>query len=291
MKTCPHCHTHFDHADWNCPACGFHPPGDPFPLFAPDQADNGFEADLFRVLYASERGHFWFEGRNRLIAWALERYGRPTPGMSFLEIGCGTGFVLQGLAQHFPDLRLYGSELFPEGLAFAAQRLPHAELFQMDARRIPYENEFDAIAAFDVIEHIPEDETVLGQMARALKPGGLLLLTVPQHRFLWSSFDTLSHHQRRYSRAELITKVQAAGFQVQRVTSFVSLPFPLMLLDRLKERLLPPRAPRQPEAEFQVHPAVNRLLAGLLWAESGLIRAGVSLPFGGSLLLVGQKQI
>jgi len=91
---------------------------------------------------------------------------------SFLEIGCGTGFVLSGVAQRFPQAKIVGSEIFVSGLAYAAQRLRSVELVQMDARRVPYRENFDVVAALDVIEHIEEDELVLEQLFSVLRPGG-----------------------------------------------------------------------------------------------------------------------
>src|SRR6266545_4042215 len=90
---------------------------------------------------------------------------------NFLEIGCGTGFVLSGIRKAFPELILSGSEIFSEGLNLAAERLPGVELFQMDARRIPFQEEFDVIGAFDVLEHVKEDEEVLSQMYQATRKG------------------------------------------------------------------------------------------------------------------------
>ena len=94
----------------------------------------------------------------------------------FLEIGCGTGYVLQGIAAAFPQARLCATEAQTEGLQFAAARVPRATFLQMDARRMPFDREFDAIGAFDVIEHIAEDEAVLTQAHRALRPGANLYL-------------------------------------------------------------------------------------------------------------------
>jgi len=97
----------------------------------------GFEAKFFAQLVEVETNNFWFRSRNRLIIWALQRYF--PDARHFLEIGCGTGFVLSGIQQAFPNLTLYGSEIFTKGLEFAAQRLPNTQLFQMDARHIPFE--------------------------------------------------------------------------------------------------------------------------------------------------------
>ena len=92
--------------------------------------------------------------------------------------------------------------------------MPGVTLFQMDARFVPFEEEFDVIGAFDALEHIKEDEDVLREIFRATKEGGGIILTVPQHPFLWSQMDEISHHYRRYTRRGLIDKVQRAGFEV-----------------------------------------------------------------------------
>ncbi|HEX7243402.1 MAG TPA: class I SAM-dependent methyltransferase [Longimicrobiaceae bacterium] len=287
MKRCLACGARFGGAGWSCPECGWAPPSPGgLPAFAPElAASGGFEAAFFAALAEAEPGHFWFEARNRLIAWALRAH---FPGArSFLEVGCGTGFVLGGLRRAFPALALAGSEIFPEGLEFARRRAPEAELFQMDARRIPFDAEFDAAGAFDVLEHVDEDEEVLAELRRAVRPGGGIVLTVPQHRWLWTALDDIAHHRRRYTRAELVGKVLRAGFTVERVTSFVSALLPLMVLARVGKRR--PAAEVDPMAEFRIHPAVNRALAGVLDAERALIARGVSFPAGGSLLLVARR--
>src|SRR4030095_1631809 len=104
------------------------------------------------------------------------------------------------------------------------------------ARRIPFRGEFDVIGAFDVLEHIKEDEEVLAQMYQATRPRGGVLLTVPQHSFLWSEVDDYSRHVRRYSASELKAKVKRAGFETLRTTSFVSLLLPVMFISRLRQR-------------------------------------------------------
>jgi SAM-dependent methyltransferase len=243
----------------------------------------GFKPEYFGQLEKLEARSFWFRSRNRLIVWALQRY--VPDATNFLEIGCGTGFVLSGIAGAAPGLRLAGSEIFSNGLGFAAKRLPHAELIQMDARYIPYSSEFDAIGAFDVLEHIPEDETVLREVAKALRPAGKLLITVPQHQFLWSVTDETAHHVRRYSSRELRKKTERAGFHVMRVSSFVSFLLPLMLYSRRRKRQT-----QSAMTELSVAPVVDTLLDHVMRIELLAIRMGLSLPVGGSLLLVARKR-
>jgi SAM-dependent methyltransferase len=254
--------------------------------FAPELLEDSsfFEDSFFEPLSKIEAGSFWFVGRNRLLQWALARY---FPAFSsFLEIGCGTGFVLAGVRERFPGRRLVGSEILPSSFAIARGRLPGVELVQMDARRIPYENEFDVVGAFDVIEHIDEDADVLEQMARAATPGGGVLITVPQHRFLWSKWDDHAHHRRRYQRRDLTEKARRAGLRVERVTSFVSLLMPLMLASRLR-RTAP--AEFDPLAEHRIGRTANALLSAVMTVERAAIRLGLSFPAGGSLLLVARK--
>lgn len=292
MRLCPGCGQPLAAAGWDCSNCGYRAARRAgFVALAPKLAEQaqtqneGFDPALFSELAALEARNFWFRARNRLILWALQRHA---PGFSdFLEVGCGTGYVLQGIAAAFPQARLVASEAETVGLRFAAERVPRAEFLQLDARRMPFSGEFDAIGAFDVIEHITEDETVLAQMRRALKPGGHLLLTVPQHPFLWSEYDVRAHHVRRYTRPELRQKLERAGYRIVKMTSFVSLLLPLMMLSRMTKTAKV--ADYDPLAELRIGSVTNAVLERVLDAERLLIRAGLSLPAGGSLLAVAQR--
>lgn len=288
MKRCLHCDRCFDRPDWHCPACGFRPPLiDGLFALAPVLAlgGAGFHPEAFAVLARLEAANFWFRARNRLIVWTLRRY---FPDMArFLEIGCGTGFVLSGIADAFPQAHLVGSEVFSAGLSFAARRLPKAELLQMDARSIPYDSEFDVIGASDVLEHIEEDEAVLAKMHRAIAPRGGIILTVPLHPWLWSRQDEYACHVRRYRLGELSEKIRRTGFRLRFQTAFNSLLLPAMVVSRLANRHALAKA--DPLAELKLPGFINRMFLAVMQAEFGLIRAGIRFPVGGSLLLVATK--
>jgi len=289
LKLCLACDTRFVAADWLCPSCGHVPQSIAgFTAFAPALASGGggYDPDNFAELARLEARNFWFRARNRLIVWALGRFF--SGARSFLEIGCGTGFVLAGIAEARAGLRLAGSEVHTAGLGFAAKRVPAALLMQMDARRIPFDGEFDVIGAFDVIEHIADDGAVLRGMHRAATAGGGVLLTVPQHPFLWSEFDVRAQHARRYTASDLRAKVTAAGFDIVKMTSFVSLLLPLMLASRLTQRA--PQEDYDPLAELRISGWVSGILESVLSAERALIRLGASFPAGGSLLVVARKR-
>jgi SAM-dependent methyltransferase len=288
MKKCLKCDDSFQGTDWLCPACGYEPEKtNGFVIHSPDisQSIGGYNPEHFEFLFRLEGRNFWFRNRNLLIQWAINVIAKSPK--SFLEIGCGTGYVLRGIQTAVPSIELSGSEIFIEGLSFAQERLPDISLMQMDALCLPFVEEYECIGAFDVLEHIADDTRVLRQIYQALKPAGYVLLTVPQHKFLWSQADTSACHERRYSRGELERKCSDVGFGVLKSTSFVSLLLPLMYLSRRMNN-----AKSQSIAntyELDVNPILNELLYWILQLEQLLIRCGVSLPFGGSRLVICVK--
>jgi SAM-dependent methyltransferase len=246
----------------------------------------GFPRASFARLAALEDGSYWFRSRNRLIIWALRRH---FPHMRrYLEIGCGTGCVLSAVESAFPGAATLGGEMHGAGLEYAARRVRRAKLVQMDAKRIPFRGEFDVIGCFDVLEHVREDGEVLAEVRAALRDGGGVIITVPQHRFLWSAADEYAGHVRRYRRGEILARLAAAGLTPLLVTSFVSLLLPAMWAARARHRRLDERY--DPRAELEVGGVANALLQALLDFERALIALGARFPFGGSLLVVAQKK-
>lgn len=291
MKVCGQCGSSRCDEAWMCEDCGNRPAElDGFQAFAPGLAteNTGFREDYFGELAKLEDDSFWFRARNELIAWAIETYV-PDPGR-VLEIGCGTGFVLSRIRSVAPSAELSGSEILSAGLPFAAGRLPSATFYQMDARNIPFRDHFDLIGMFDVLEHIEADEAVLAEVAKALRPGGGLLLSVPQHPSLWSPQDDHAHHVRRYTAKGLRRKAEAAGFEVIRATSFVSLLLPIMFASRLRMRERPLDTEFDAIAALRLPRAVNLALWAVIAIERMLIQRGLSFPAGGSLLMICRKR-
>jgi SAM-dependent methyltransferase len=286
VKICPACETRFSSPDWTCPSCawsaGTH--GSIRSVVAADGAE-GFSAHFFDGLAGVEDRHFWFRARNALIAWALARYF--PDAQTFLEAGCGTGQVVRSLQRARPGLRITASEAFLDGLTMAARRSAGIELVQADVRRLPWENAFDAVGAFDVIEHIVEDQEAVRQLARAVVPGGGVIVTVPQHGWLHGPVDEYSGHVRRYSRRELVGVLENAGLRVERVTSFVSVLLPALILSRALRR----RRPVDPMEEYRLSPIVNTIGGVASAVDRVCIRAGLSLPAGGSLLAVARRPV
>jgi SAM-dependent methyltransferase len=288
MKLCLSCRTSFSGKSWACPSCGNGPDMvDGFPAFAPELAalNDSTPEGAHHRLDAMQAGSFWFRARNRLIQDLVRRYFGDVEDV--LEIGCGSGFVLSGIRTVLPVARLVAAEAYVHGLPYAARRVsPPCEFLQMDARALPFSDEFDLVGAFDVLEHIDEQEIVIAEIARALRPGGGLLMTVPQHRWLWSRFDDISLHRRRYAPGKLARLLRQQGFDVLRETSFVCFLLPLMMLQRLS---VARRKNYDPAAEFALPTVVARGLEMVLDVERRLIRLGLRLPLGGSQVIVARK--
>jgi hypothetical protein len=122
-------------------------------------------------------------------------------------------------------------------------------------------------------------------MHDAARPGGTVLVTVPQHPSLWSTVDDFSHHRRRYTRHELASKLTLVGLRVKRITSFALAALPAIVVSRALAHTF------DPERELRVPPLANQLLGAVSSVERAAIAAGISLPAGGSLLAVAVRPV
>jgi len=143
------------------------------------------------------------------------------------------------------------------------------------------EHNYDVVGAFDVIEHIPDDVGAMASIARLLKPGGKLVMTVPAHQWMWSAHDVVNHHQRRYSKASLKRLIEASPFKLEAIGYFNSLLFPVAVAERLASKAL-----GKDDSKLSLPPApINQALERTFAAERGLI-GRVPLPPGLSLFAV-----
>lgn len=229
--------------------------------------------------------HWWYRGRRRIIRAELERLPLPA-GARILDAGCGSGRTLQELA---PFGEVAGIELSPEAAVLARSR------GSFDVRigrleELPWDNAtFDLITCLDVIEHTPDDKLTLSELRRVCTPGGRLLVTVPAYQALWSQHDEANHHYRRYGRAMLRGAAEAAGWEVERLTSFNSvLLAPAAAVRIVRRRTRSSNGDYTPD--LQLGPAwLNGVLERPLQFEARWLARGGSLPAGLSLLGIMRK--
>ena len=223
--------------------------------------------------------HWWYQARREVLTSVITRIVRPPFDARILEIGCGTGHNLAMLG-HFGMVDAI--EIDAESRRIAQARLGRS----VGAAPLPEltgvpDQHYDLIALLDVLEHVEDDRAALASIARRLRPGGQVLLTVPQYPWMWGGHDIANHHRRRYTRKTLQTVIADAGFGVKLLQSFNSLLFPLALADRLAARLTgragsddrPPPAP------------VNALFTHIFGVERYLI-GRMPMPPGLSLIAV-----
>jgi len=259
------------------------------PAVALDYTD--YPSGGFDVTAQVEARSFWCRTRNRVLTQVFERFTDRARPVDVLEIGCGIGGVIGALRQ-LGNLRLTGSEIYIQGLKYARRKMPDVDFIQLDATNIPFRDAFDVVGAFDVIEHIDEDQLVMRQVWQTLRADGLFIVTVPQYPWMWSRLDALVHHKRRYSRGELVGKLRRAGFEVIYTTSFVTTLFPFMALSRLRDRGSTGSADATADFSDRVTlpGPINRLFDWIMRIDEGALRLGVTLPFGGSLLVVARRR-
>ena len=255
----------------------------------------GYNPAFFDRLSAIEDRHFWFSSRNDLIGRFMHRLASDLPaGSRVLEVGCGTGNVLRVLERSCGTGRVIGFDLWAEGLAHVRRRTG-CPLVQGDLRRNPFSCRFELVGLFDVLEHIPDDTAVLKTVFDMLPPGGVLLITVPARPSLWSYFDEASRHCRRYSRADLETRLSEAGLRIEFVSEFMMSAYPLVRAGRyLAARARPASADKRVDelaaAELRVLPGVNLVMKFLLKLENRLLARRVRLPLGTSLIAVARRR-
>lgn len=250
-----------------------------------DYPDSGFD-----LTDKNAESSFWVSSRNRLFTSLVRHHKLPVGKTRFLEIGCGTGDFIRQLVQD-ADLEITGSEIYLKGLQYAKKNLPEVEFIQFDVTRGKVGDQFDMIAAFDVIEHIENDTTALSNINQMLSKDGVLIVSVPQHMFLWSRLDEIVKHKRRYSRRELVSKLEENGFKIDYATSFLFTLFPLMLASRIFDKSS--SQSQSDEAALEKRVKFSNVLNGVfdlfMRIDEALIRWGISLPFGGTLVVVARN--
>ena len=225
--------------------------------------------------------YWWYRARTRLLDTALG--GFVAAGGRVLDVGSADG----PSASWFRDrsgsavsLVLDPRGLSGDGVCGSATALPFADA------------SFDAVAAFDVVEHCDPESAVLREIGRVLRPGGRLVLSVPAYQWAWSDHDVANGHHRRYTRARIVDAVTAAGFVVDRATYAFAAVFPMFAAERLARRVRD-RGRTSAAADIATVPRVPRplhhALMGLCRVDEAVL-SRADLPFGSSVLVAAHRR-
>lgn len=234
------------------------------------------DASLWDAIARVERRHWWFRGRRELVVSVLR--SRLPDGARVVDVGCGTGFVLERLLDHFDASGLEPDASVRSRAAEPARSRVRAG--STDDLRAVEPGSFDAVLLLDVLEHLDDDVGALRAVRTLLRPGGFVLATVPAMPWLWSSHDVRNEHRRRYTRPGLARVLREAGLSPLVLSHVNSRLFPLALVHRAATAAFGTRTDR----ELSVPPRpVNELFSRLFAGEGrrpgqgGRYRAGLSL--------------
>lgn len=240
--------------------------------------------DEYTKMFSLEDHYWWFVGRRDLALRLFRRYrGTCGDGPCVLDVGCGTGAVLKELPQQ--GVQPMGVDMSPLALKYCRQR-GLKRLVRGDGTALPIQNEqLEGVIGLDVFEHIADDMAAFREAHRVLRPGQVLVLSVPAFRWLWGPHDIALHHERRYTRGEMKRKLEECGFEVVRLSYSVFFLFPVVCLWRVAEK----RKKGPAKASLVGVPDwANRLLIGLQRFESWLIER-IDLPWGSSVVAVARR--
>lgn len=241
------------------------------------------ERVVYQQMAELDDRHWWYRARRRIIADLIRREGNLPSQAQILEIGCGTGHNLAMLSDFG---HVEGLELDEEARAISEKRLGRKVMSSPlpELEGVP-DQHYDLIGAFDVIEHIDDDQAALSSIASKLKPGAKFMMTVPAHQWMWSAHDVVNHHKRRYSKQSLEALFESSPLQLLKIGYFNSFLFPLALAERAASKLR-----KRQDADVSLPPApINGLLERIFSAER-YFAGRLPLPPGLSLFAIASAR-
>ena len=238
----------------------------------------------YAEMYKLESFYWWFVARRRLLESFVREITREFERPTILDVGCGTGINFSVLSEYGDT---FSSDASEEALKFSKSRGIDG-LVRSHVETLPFSaSTFDVITALDVLEHIDDDLAALDEMLRVTRPGGVLVITVPAYGFLWSEHDEALHHRRRYAASELRNKLTNAGFEVERISYYISFLFFPILIMRFAQSLS--KKSIHAKTSHVILPNwLNSLLIGILGFERRLLR-WINFPFGVSIVCLARK--
>jgi len=265
--------------------------GDDGIWYAADQEAVSYPSEGNDQCFEIEDKSFWFQHRNACIAELVKRFPPRGSGPIF-DVGGGNGFVAKGLADAGWNVVLV--EPGPAGARNAKKRGLQNIVCATTKSAGCKAASMLAIGAFDVVEHIEDDEGFLRHLHDLLEPGGMFYLTVPAYNFLWSSADVSAGHFRRYDLRTLQKKLEGAGLVPVFASYFFRfLPLSVFLFRSLPFRLGMGAKVADPERASRAHGTRDslavRIMRKLLVPETAIIRRGKTMCVGGSCLVAAEK--
>lgn len=237
--------------------------------------------DLYQELYSLENSHWWHISKRKIVRKLIEKYNH-LEDPKILDVGCGTG-------KNMEDLKslgiVYGLDSSPDAISFCKKRGLKNLILAYAEKTHFKKSSFDIVTLLDVLEHT-DDYKTLKEVYRILKINGLLVITVPAFNWLWSSWDVVLHHQRRYTTNNLVRILKKENFEVIKISYIYSfLVLPALVIRTLKSFFFKKLYP----SDFKLSSSFfNQLMLKFTDVEAFLIIL-ISIPIGTSIIAVAKK--
>lgn len=236
---------------------------------------------LYKDLYTLEDLHWWHKAKRNLVIFFLRKYLYGKNNF-LLDVGCGTGKNLEVFSKIGP---VCGIDFSSEAILFCKKR-GLENIFKATVEKMPFKKEsFNAVTALDVLEHTDDSEAVR-EIYRVLKKDGILIATVPAFSWLWSQWDVVLHHKRRYTNQSLVEVLEKNEFKVIRISYVYSfLLLPALVIRKIKEIISKDNYP----SDFKLSNKILDDLLTMLANIEKILIINFHIPFGTSLIVVAQK--
>ncbi len=243
------------------------------------------EKSLYKDYERLEETHWWFTGRQKIIAKMLKHKTIPRHVDRALDIGCGTGFCTSLVSQIADSV--WCVEMADEMIGILRQKNKNLNVIKGEWPDVQIDQKFSLVTLFDSLEHIKDDRVALKKIESVLEPDGVMMVTVPAYKFLWSEHDAISHHQRRYTKRQMRAAIsEATGLTIVKMTYFNTFFFFPIALFRLIKNLF---GVRTSGSDVFAMPTILNSAMGWLFGLEGRLLPWISFPFGTSLLCIAKK--
>ena len=242
------------------------------------------QTQLYDYFQQIEDRHWWFQARKEIVLYTIERFFKKENKVDILDIGCGTGMMLQALGAYG---NVWGLDKSAKAIAYAKNKAPNARLVVGSFPDHLPKKRFDIVTALDILEHIEDDTHALEKLGDVMKPGGITIITVPAYQFLWTAHDTVNEHKRRYTKSELQKKIQHAGLRIKKISYYNTFLFVPIATAKLIKRLS-----HKQQSHFASTPPsalVNMPLRSIFSSEKYVLPY-IDFPFGISIIAILSKK-
>ncbi len=249
--------------------------------------------EYYQEYYRMEREHWWFLARAKILETLISSSIQPEKELKILNVGIATGASSEWL-------RKFGNvtsiEFDSDCCDFVREKL-NIQVIQGSITDLPFESSsFDLVCAFDVIEHVENDQRAADELNRVLKIGGYLFTTVPAYQILWSEHDEINHHYRRYRKNQFNSLfIVSPKLKVIKSSYFNSFMFLPIFIIRLLSKVFTNKPNKKNSVQqsdferYKINKTINSLLYHFFFSERFILKNGLSFPFGVSILSIFRK--